>query len=138
MGRKDCSMASSWLKSAVTTWEIAVAAPQVISARLAQMALAGSTPNKAEQAEFSLMGMEKVNAFGESMQAMAVPLLNTQQVLAKTLAQQWLHLLSPFAFRQPSGRALERSMMRVMDTGLAPVHRVVTANARRLGARKIR
>jgi len=128
-------MASSWFKSAITTWEIAVAAPQVIAARCTQVALSGGSPDKAERAELALMGREKVDAFGESLQAMAWPMLGTQQVFVNTMAQQWLHVMSPLVFRQPSGRALERSMMRVMDTGLAPVHRVVTANARRLGAK---
>lgn len=131
-------MASSWLNNAITTWEIAVAAPQVIAARCAQVALSGGSPDTAERAELALMGREKVEAFGESLQAMALPMLGTQQAFVNTLAQQWLHAMSPFVYGPPSGRALERSMMRVMDTGLAPVHRVVTANARRLGAKGTR
>ncbi|MDB6001183.1 MAG: hypothetical protein JWP52_2882 [Rhizobacter sp.] len=123
---------SSWLQSAMKTWEIVVAAPQVVAVRSAQMAMAGAVPSVRDRREFALMSEEKVDAFGRSMQAMALPLWASQTVLAQTMTQQWLHAVSPWVFRRPTGKALDRSMRRLVEQGLAPVHSAVTANARRL------
>lgn len=85
--------------------ELALAVPQVMAHRLTRMALAGPFPNARDRREFHGMGQEKMLAFSQSwfamglamsqamqqawlagLQGAAVPLLDTQAILAKGLA----------------------------------------------------
>ena len=101
--------------------ELAVAAPQVMTHRLARLALAGSSPSVRDRSEFDRMGMEKIAAFYESWHAMCLALFRANLNLA----------LSPVQFWWSSGRG-QRTALAIFGAGLAPVHRRVTANARRL------
>ena len=77
------------------------------------------------------MGWEKVAAFYESWAAMTFQAWRVQQAL-------WLSMLGS-TWRSwpawPSHRAGERAMVGIVGRGLAPVHRRVRANARRLSGR---
>jgi len=99
---------AAWWSNALTMWEISLAAPQVIAHRTSRMARAGSSPSARDRKEFIRMGQEKAEAFGESVFAMGIRLWQAQQGAATSLS----------------------SLVRL---GMAPVHRRVTANARRLG-----
>lgn len=124
--------------------ELAVAAPQVVSHRLARMARSGPLPGAADRREFERMGAEKVAAFWESWTAMALQSWNTQQsVLASLQAAWWRTLWFPFARPGraafgPSPAQWHGHTLDVLARGLAPVHRRAVANSKRLGALKRR
>jgi hypothetical protein len=101
--------------------ELALAAPQVMALRLAQLALAGSTPSLRDRKEMHRMGMEKLEAFYKSWNGMLFALLRANQDLA----------FSPFQFWWSSARA-RRTGLAMLAAGLAPIHSRATANARRL------
>jgi hypothetical protein len=103
------------------------------------------------------MCTEKVQAFWESMFAMNVQVIKAQQEYARTVALQWWRLwtTAPFAagapmtgamaslarapgMTGPTRRQRQRAIAKVLDAGLAPVHKRATANARRLGRIKKR
>lgn len=117
--------------------ELAWAAPQVVAHRVSRMAAAGAQPSARDRREFERMVAEKGAAFVESWQAMAFAGLRAQQQLAAS----WLSALtvapfSPRAASRRTGSALQRSMLDIATSGLAPVHRKAVANARRLGRKK--
>lgn len=112
--------------------ELGLAAPQVVAHRLWRLAAAGVSPSARDRREFARMVHEKTAAFGEAWWAMAWQAVHLQQAL-------WLSWWSagPLAATQPGAkRALERRLRRgarsIAASGLAPVHRVAVANARRL------
>ena len=98
--------------------ELAIAVPQVVTHRLARMALAGPWPNARDQREFFTMGQEKVHAFWQSWFAMGWAMVEAAQ-------QAWIATLQ-------GARVPLVDMHHVLARGLAPVHRKATANARRL------
>jgi hypothetical protein len=144
--------------SMVKLAELAVAAPQVAAIRTARMIAAGANPGAADRAEFSQMCTEKVQAFWESMFAMNVQAIRVQQEYARTTALQWwrlwttapsLALTAPLTgamaslprmpgLTGPTRGQQQRAITKVLNAGLAPVHKRATANARRLGRIKKR
>jgi hypothetical protein len=118
---------SSWWRNAQTLWDIALAAPQVISHRTTRMALAGHLPSARDQKEFHLMGAEKLEALGESALAMMMQLWQAQQHAALALMSAWWKPQAWF----DAGPWL-RALPGVTAAGLKPVHKRVTANAQRL------
>jgi hypothetical protein len=133
-------------RSAEKLAELSLAAPQVIAHRTARMLAAGATPSARDSKEFTRMRTEKARAFGESMNAMAIQMVRANQELgAFAIRQWWSAWLAPWrmvpglgAMAQPLGapaaqRQLQRSMNKVIASGLGPVHRTATANAKRLG-----
>ena len=103
------------------------------------------------------MCTEKAQAFWESMFAMNAQVLRTQQEYVRSAALQWWRLwatpwwfaASPVAgamaslprvpgLAGPTRRQRQRAIAKVMEAGLAPIHKRVTANARNLGRRKKR
>ena len=112
--------------------ELMFAAPQVVAQRLGRMAAAGPRPGARDRREFQRMGAEKVAAFGEAWQAMALQMLKSnQQVAASMMRSTW----SASAMMQAAA-AWQRAMLDVMGQGLAPVHRRAVANAKRLGHKR--
>jgi hypothetical protein len=105
----------AWWRNTTTFWEIAIAAPQVVAQRMQRMALAGPRPGARDRREFTLMGQEKAEAFAESWLAMGLRAWQAQQALGAWLLQQGL-----------------RPWLATAAAGMKPVHRRVTANARRL------
>lgn len=137
--------------------ELAVAVPQVVAVRGARMLAAAANPSAADHAELSRMCTEKVSAFWESLFAMNAQVVRSQQDYARTAALQWWRLwttpwwLSPYRpatnavdslpraaglLRGATRRHGERAIAKVIDAGLAPVHKRATANARRLARMK--
>jgi hypothetical protein len=118
---------SSWWRNAQTLWDIALAAPQVISHRTARMAMAGHVPSARDQKEFHLMGAEKLEAMAEGALAMTMQLWQAQQNAALALMGAWWKPQAWF-----DAGPLLRALPGVTAAGLKPVHKRVTANAQRL------
>lgn len=117
--------------------ELMFAAPQVVIHRLGRMNTA--RPSARDRRELQLMSSEKFAAFGESWNQMAVQMFKANQQMAQAWTSAWSF---PFGFT--SSAAARKSFLRaaaqmqgatlqVLASGLAPVHRRATANARRLG-----
>lgn len=104
---------------------IAVAAPQVVAARMLRMALAGPNPSARDRREFSRMHAEKAEAFQEGWLAVWGEAMRWQQRTALDwMAAGWLG--KPATLALPDAAAL-------CAAALAPVRRRAVANARRLG-----
>lgn len=97
---------------AAQTAQLAFAVPQVLAHRAMRMT---------DQRELTRMGVEKMFAFGESWNAMAMEAFLANQRLALSLMQSaW----NPWAFTEAAAG--------VMSKGMAPVRRRAVANAKRL------
>jgi hypothetical protein len=155
-----------WWRNALRAWELALAAPEVVAHRTARMAVAGRVPSARDQKEFTRMGQEKVEALAESLSAMALPMYKLNQELALLTARQWQRswqwwsawspLASLATSRSPAqltraqavlmreiasaagDKRLADAFSRVLQKGLAPVHRRATRNAKRLRSVKAR
>ena len=118
---------------AVQAVELGVAVPQVIAHRALRMAMAGVSPSARDRREFRRMGAEKIFALGESWNAMAAEAFLANQRIALSVMQSfwfpWLGAEKPkSASKQMSDAALD-----ILGQGVAPIHRRVVANAKRLG-----
>lgn len=102
--------AAFW-RHALVWWEIALAAPVVVGLRSARMAAAGASPSRRDRRESVRMVQEKAEAGLESMLAVGTRLWQAQLA--------WPGAAWPLA-----------------TAALRPVHRRVTANARRLSRRR--
>lgn len=117
--------------------EVMLAAPQVVIHRLGRMNTA--RPSARDRRELQLMSSEKIAAFGESWNRMAVQMLKANQQMAQAWTSAWslpLGITSSAAARKSFLRAaaqMQGATLQVLASGLAPVHRRATANARRLG-----
>jgi hypothetical protein len=109
---------------ATQLFELAFAAPQVATHRLARLAVAGGSPSARDRREFHRMSAEKIAAFYESWNGMYLTLLRANLSFALWPLRFW----GPYP--QPG--------LSVLLAGLAPVHRRATANARRLRRTRIR
>ena len=100
-------------------------APEVVALRSARMLAAGLNPSAADRRELRRMSTEKTLAFWESMNAMGWQVLRANQDYALfAMRQWWSPWLSPWQMASAASKVLEK--------GLAPVHRRAAANARRL------
>ena len=132
--RRSRNASSLALKSA----ELAFAAPQVVVHRMARMAAAGPVLSERDLREFQRMGTEKISAFAESWNAMALQAARANQDLAAGFLRS---LWSPLAWASPfahTAAQLHRAALGVLHEGIDPVHREATANARRLARTKLR
>lgn len=124
---------------AIQTAELAVAVPQVVAHRVTRMAMAGATPSAGERREIHRMGAEKLAAFGESWQAMALQTLRANQQFALWFMRS---LWYPWFGARPSVRAASRQLnsaaLGILAKGMAPVHRRAVANAKRLRRSKLK
>jgi hypothetical protein len=140
-----------WWQPWMQMWEIAVAAPQVVAHRTARAARSGPTPPTADRKELTRMTQEKFEACGESAGAMAAEIVKANLALWPSVVRAGWTL--PSAMWMPTARAgslLSASALaaaavpriassaasRVLAKSLAPVHRRVTANAKRLRTRR--
>jgi hypothetical protein len=124
---------------AIQTAELAMAVPQVVAHRVTRMAMAGASPSARERREFHRMGAEKLAAFNESWQAMALQTLRANQQLSLWFMRS---LWYPWIGTRPSVRATSRQLnnaaLGILAKGIAPVHRRAVANAKRLGRSKLK
>jgi len=119
--------------------ELAVATSQVIAMRTARMRTADWPLSARDQREFTRMGAEKVQAFSQAGMAMGIQMAMQQQQWAWQAVSQWASLWRSFwmpwtatAPRAGSPVQLQRAMLKLADSGLAPIHRTARANAQRL------
>jgi len=103
------------------------------------MAIGGAIPSARDRKEFRRMGTEKLAAFNESWNAMALQTLRANQELALSFIRS---LWYPWARSSPSlvatSRRINKAALGVLGQGMAPVHRRAVANAKRLGRTKLR
>jgi hypothetical protein len=130
--------------------ELAIAAPQVVALRSARMLAAGAVPAARDRRELTRMSTEKVQAFSESMTAMAAQIYRTNQEWSRLALRQWwtactrswLSLagsavrpgisVAPLSAPVATQKRLQRTVASVIEKGLNPVHTRATSNARRL------
>jgi len=117
---------------AAQSFELGIAAPQVIAHRVARMASAGISPSARNLAEFQRMGIEKIAAVNEAWTAMATQaLLENQKFALAWMQSLWFPWMRPT--RKSLSRQLNRAVVGILGKGVAPVRRRVVANAKRLG-----
>jgi len=120
-------------KLAAQSFELAMAAPLVVAHRLTRMAR--------DREEFFAMGTEKVAAFGQAWNAMALQTLRAQQEftlgLWRNMFTPWWMWSGPKSLNSNSKRA-HNTVLRVVSEGVTPIHRKAVSNARRLGRTRLK
>ena len=109
--------------------ELGFAAPQVVAHRLTRMAMAGVAPTARDRKEFRCMGTEKMAAFTESWNAMAMETFRANQALTASL---WRSVWLPWLGKPSTASHLHDAALGVLGKRIAPVHRRAVGNARRL------
>ena len=117
--------------------DLAFAVPQVVAHRLTRLWFAEPLPSTRDRAELQRMVEEKVAAFHESWMAMLLELYRANVDWATRWPVWWLAVASGRMPRALSTHG-QRTAIGVFGRGLAPIHRRATANARRLGGRRVR
>jgi hypothetical protein len=103
------------------------------------MALAGPSPSKRDRKEFHLMGAEKLAAFNDAWNAMAMQALGANQALGAALLRSfWTGLPGRMPLGQSMTSQFQDATLGIMEKGLAPVHRAAVANAKRLARTRLR
>ena len=102
--------------------EVAMAVPQILVHRAG--VIAAAQPSEDHRRELNLMVSEKAAAFSESWIAMSM------QAMRVNLAWSAGFFRSPLAPVTPD--QMNADLLSVFGAGLAPVHRVAVANAKRL------
>lgn len=129
----------SWGPAWLRWLEIGWAAPQVIAHRTQRMLLGGAFPGTADRAEFRRMFDEKGEVWFEATLRTSIELWKLWFAIASS-SMQAAWFASPSAWRADGWRSVYRGAARrwarsaphIAFVGLSPVHRRVTANARRL------
>ncbi len=112
--------------------EINAVVPGIVSRRLMRLALAGAVPSHSDRTELSRMSSEKWQAASQS--AVAMTAFAMQQQMA--MAQSFMHAMwAPWMGMSRSSIPVPNPVAAMLSAGLAPYHRIATANARRLGKR---
>jgi hypothetical protein len=148
----------AWTELAWKICEMSMASAQVIAHRTARIAASGPIPSARDRNEFTRMGQEKVDAAGESVQAMMAHLMTANLAFGARMFGQMMAATTAFtslaASRTPTqfiarqarlaeavarsgmtATELSRSTARLAKRGLKPLHARATANARRLAKR---
>ena len=123
---------------AAKSMELAIAVPQVVAQRVTRMALAGPNLSDRDRKEFHVMIMEKQAAFAQAWGDMAMQAFRANLALTGSMMRL---VFAPFFLQKPSAVAVaaqvQNAALGVLSKGLAPVHRIATANARRLAKSKL-
>jgi hypothetical protein len=138
-----------WWRTVSDAAQIWIAAPQVISLRSARLLAGGFAAPADTRRELVRMVQEKAAAAGESATAMALQVWKTNWELALMPLRLWSGIAASAtrpkmpAALLPVGRVaapkeLAVAASRIVQSGLTPVRRRVTANAKRLRRRKAR
>jgi hypothetical protein len=153
------SVGQDLARTAGKTHEMALASAQTIGYRTAMMLQAFGDPVAMANPEFTLMGHEKVEAAVESHRAMmesgqalfeswmtwafgqannttkAFAELATCRTPADIISVQQHYLQSSWINATTAAAKLAQAAIRITDAGLIPVHKVASANAKRLSER---
>jgi len=153
------SVGQDLARTAGKTQEMALASVQTIGYRTAMMLQAFGDPVAMANPEFALMGHEKVEAAVESQRAMmgsaqalfegwtawafgqattttrAFAELATCRTPADIISVQQHYLQSTWINATTAAAKLTQAVIRITDAGLIPVHKVASANAKRLSER---
>ena len=124
------------VRLAAKATELAFVSPQVIGLRIAQIAMAGLPPTGRDLAELHRMGNEKFIVFFESWNAMAMQTLRANQALTISL---WRWYVSSWITGRSNARQAPPPTfwaLKLLSSGMTPIHRRVIANAKRLGGRR--
>lgn len=105
--------------------ELGMLAPAIAGSRLARMALEGASPSPQGRSELFAMVLEKQVAFAQAWAAMWTETLRMQLQLG-------VACMSSVPTTAQTARMAEAGLQRIAAQALAPVHRRVVANARRL------
>lgn len=128
MGRRQTKQPATELPLLLS--ELAFAAPQVIAARLWQMAAAGPNISKRDQKEMFVMVNEKVAGFSEAWHTLWLESLRLQnKMFFDALAMNPATPDSTVAMMESWSNAAFGALP---ATVLAPIHKRATANAKRL------
>ena len=110
--------------------EISALSPLVMSERLLSAALAGGRPDASQQADMTRMVLEKGEAVAESAAALWLATVESQNLAWR---RAWR---AGRAAPLPEDYALSTRSARKLAGAWSPVSRRVSANAKRLAARK--
>ncbi len=123
-------------KIGAQTAGLAVAVPQVVAHRVNRMLTAGAVPDARDLREFRLMTSEKTAAFMESWMATGAQLMRANQQFAFSLMTSWWRAWFSMPGLGRTTPQLQTAALGVLAKGMAPVHRIAVANAKRLAAIK--
>jgi hypothetical protein len=112
-------------------WQLCFAAPQVVAYRWERIVRAGFSPGRRDGAEFRRMADEKLAAWSESWAAAMAAMARSHQAAWQ---MAWLPLPAARAARMWFMHAY-RAWLAALAGGLAPIHRRVVSNRRRLAQR---
>jgi hypothetical protein len=133
-----------WWRTVYSAAQIWMDAPQVILMRSARVGMDGFAPRADTRRELARMVHEKTAAAGESATAVALQMWRTNWELALMPMRLWWSMWagparsSPFGPVPAASNQLLAAASKIVPSGLAPVRRRVTANAKRLRRRKPR
>jgi len=105
--------------------ELGMLAPAVAGSRLARMALEGASPSARGRSELFAMVLEKQVAFAQAWSAVWTEAMRMQM----QFGMSWMRSVPTAA---QTARIADAGLRRMTAQALAPVHRRVLANARRL------
>lgn len=126
--------ADPWRRPLLQLSEMGWAVPAVVTHRLTRLALAGPLPSQRDLREIDLMVNEKALAFFAAGWAMWRQAFESHQTL---LLRAWSEAWQPSAFWDLPTTLLSQGTTlwpQIVGQGLAPVHRRVLGNVRRLGS----
>ena len=143
-------LGEQWWRTVSDAAQIWIAAPQVISLRSARVLADGFASRADTRRELVRMVQEKTAAAGESAAAVALQVWKANWELALMPVRLWWGMLGGAARRAPiipaggllpvapvaAPKQLAAAASRIVQSGLTPVRRRVTANAKRLRGRK--
>jgi predicted Co/Zn/Cd cation transporter (cation efflux family) len=113
--------------------EINAVVPGIVSRRVMQFAWAGTNPSRSDRKEMSRMAAEKWQAASQSAMAMTAFAMEQQMQVAQSF---WQAIWAPWmGMSADYGRPVANPVASLLNAGIAPYHRIATANARRLGKR---
>lgn len=112
--------------------EINAVVPGIVSRRLMRLALAGAVPSRSDCNELSRMSSEKWQAASRSAVAMTAYAMQQQMAMAQSFMRA---MWTPWMGMPHGSIPVANPVAGLLGAGLAPYHRIATANARRLGKR---
>lgn len=113
--------------------EINTVVPSIVSRRVMRLALSGTSPSRSDRREMMRMNSEKWQAASQSAMAMAAFAMQQQMAIAQSF---WQAVWTPWMGMPVGGTpAVSNPVAGMLSAGIAPYHRIATANARRLGTR---